>query len=488
MRIASAFRMTAFVLWGATAIGLGLGAGGCGSGGSSKGCDPVAQTGCDAGLTCAETTDGKDACFAPLLVRGMVTDLTTGGAVAGARVVALDANGSPASTVATTDSVGNYELNVDAVRNSDGTPAGNITLRADAAGYQTFPGGVRQALPIDVSHPTESALVLVVQSSLTNVGLLPLEAGAGTGAIHGKVEVPKDQAGVLVVAELGPTQGFSAIADRNGDYKIFNLSAGSYSVNGYAHGSNYDAGAATLAAGEDKEVDLSLNSQATASLSGNVQIVNPGAGNATSVILVVESTFNEALVRGENPPGLRAPDGGIAPDITGAFTITGIPSGRYVVLAAFEDDFLVRDPDTCIAGTSILHQAFASGDTVDLTDGFKITGSLDVIAPGASGPEAVSSATPTFTWKDDSSEDHYHLIVLDSFGNTVWDTVIPGSSGSNPVVAYNADGTGAGTGAALQSGQFYQFRVVSTKTTGGGGGSTCELSQTEDLKGVFSVP
>jgi hypothetical protein len=34
---------------------------------------------------------------------------------------------------------------------------------------------------------------------------------------------------------------------------------------------------------------------------------------------------------------------------------------------------------------------------------------------------------------------------------------------------------------------YYQFRVTSTKTQGGAGATTCELSRTEDLRGVFYV-
>jgi hypothetical protein len=33
----------------------------------------------------------------------------------------------------------------------------------------------------------------------------------------------------------------------------------------------------------------------------------------------------------------------------------GVPDGKYVALAAFENDGLVRDPDTSIGGTQIVH-------------------------------------------------------------------------------------------------------------------------------------
>ena len=130
----------------------------------------------------------------------------------------------------------------------------------------------------------------------------------------------------------------------------------------------------------------------------------------------------------------------------------------------------MRDPDTCIAGTAIVHQEFTSGQTIALSQGMKITGALDVISPGATGPEAVTSATPTFTWQDDSSEDNYHVTVVDSLGTEIWNTDIPGTSGTNPSVVY--------AGPALQQRTYYQFHAVSSK-------NHCELAQTEDLKGIF---
>ncbi len=458
----------------------GGGGGDSGALGSLVSCNTLTDDGCDEDLSCEFTDGGETGCFLPVVLSGNVFNLATGAAVEGARVVAMDANGSVASNVAVTDAEGNYELAVSVLRDTDGNPASgeSVTLRADAQSYQTFPGGVRQALPVDVTGATETDVTLskadafLLDTTLTDIGLIALEAGAPTASIYGTVEMPDTVKGTLVVAEFSSTKGYTAIADLEGNYRIFNLPAGNYTVQGYTQGSNYNAATAPLADGEELEKNLSLSDEGTATLSGSVQIVNAPGGSATSVILVVESTFNEALTRGEMPPGLRAPDPGTAPDITGAFTIEGIPAGIYVILAAFENDILVRDPDTCISGTDIIHQAFAAGQTVDLNEGFKITEALEVLSPGAGEPEAISTATPTFSWVDDSSEDQYDITLLDTFGNEVWAKAIAGSSGADPSVVYD--------GPALETGMYYQFKVVSSK-----GG--CELSQTEDLKGVFYI-
>lgn len=485
----SIFRV--FLLVALTCSFYSFGCGGGGSGGSGGlgdivACNAATNDGCETDLDCEYVTSGDTGCFEPIVLKGKVFNLASGAAIEGARVVALDANGSVASNVAVTNAEGNYEISPSVKRDAEGNPASgqSVTLRADAAGFQTFPGGVRQALPIDATAAVKAQVLwaksFVLQTALTDVGLIAFEAGAPTASIYGTAELPETIKGTLVVAELSATQGYTAIADLAGGYRIFNLPAGAYTVRGYTQGSNYNPAAVTLADAESKEANLTLSGYATATLNGSVQIVNPGSGDTTSVILAVESTFNENLVRGEMPPGLRAPSPGTDPNIKGSFTIEGIPAGRYVVLAAFENDYLVRDPDTCISGTDILHQEFTAGQTVDLSDGFKITGSLDVISPGAAGPEEVATTTPTFTWQDDSSEENYRVTVLDSFGNTVWQTTIPGVSSGNPSVTYDADGSGA----LLESGMFYQFKAVSTHTKGG---STCEISQTEDLKGVFYI-
>jgi hypothetical protein len=443
-------------------------------------CDPAAQTGCAVGLTCELVENGAPACFAPVVLRGTVTDLTTLGAVAGARVVALDANRAPASAVAVSGQDGSYALTIPSRRRADGTPSsGAVTLRADARAYQTFPAGVRFAVPIDLATATNVDGTFTLETSLTEVGLIRLPDGAGTGSIQGTVATPADRSGVLIVAETGAS-GASAVADLDGDFAIFNLDPGEYTVKAYARGQNYAPAPVTLAAGQDAQVSLDISGPATATVSGSVQTVNPGQGSATSIILIVESTFDPVLVRGDAPPGLRAPDPGLDPDVTGAFSISGVPDGNYVALAAYENDFLVRDPDLCISGTQIAHVSVQSGALASTAPSFKVTGSLDVMAPGASGPEEVPTATPTFSWNDDSSEDSYDVAVYDSFGNVVWQVTIPGVSGSAPQLTYGqtAGVTTTVPALPLEPGMYYQFRATSSK-------QGCSLSQTEDLKGVF---
>ena len=442
---------------------------------SSNACDPIAQTGCEEGQVCEEVVDGGTACFMPVVLRGTVFDLGDDAGIAGATIVALDPNRAPASTVAVTDASGDYEIRVARQRDVDGNPlVGDVTLRADAAGYQTFPGGIRQALPIELSSPVEEDGVLVVEAPTTSIGLIELPSGAGTNQIFGNVEVPSDSTGVLVVAETGggSPAGFTAIADREGVYRIFNLPDGDFSVLGYAQGVSYGAQEVTVNGGAEAEVDLALTNEPSGTVTGGVQIVNPGAGKGTSYILVVESTFDEALVRGETPPGLRAPGGTELID-SGSWIIEGVPAGSYKVLGAFENDRLVRDPDEGQGNTDVVRVDVTAGQSV-VAPSFKITGSLDVLSPGAEGPEEVSG-TPVFSWVDDSGEAGYHVEVFDTFGTLIWeDPEVPSASGSDPEVTYG--------GPPLEAGMYYQFRVTSYDV------NDRLLARTEDLKGVFFLP
>jgi hypothetical protein len=442
-------------------------------GGDDGPCDPVAQSGCDDGLVCEQVLDGEATCFAPVEVRGRVLDLADESGIEGARVVAVDVNGAAVSSVAVSGSDGTYALPISSQRSAEGVPSAfPVSLRAEAAGYQAFPGTVRQALPLDIGTAAADGDGFVVKSALTDIGLLAQD-NAPTGSIKGKVAIPDDHAGVLVVAESSGV-GFAGLVSRDGEYTVFNLPAGHYIVNAYSVGHVYTPAETDVAAGA-VTLDLALSGDAPGTLTGSVTFADAAGLSNTSVVAFIESTFDTTTGRGIAPPGLRSPRSG-APNITGAFSMEGVPPGRYVVVAAFENDGLVRDPDLCIAGTDDVHVVVTAGQTTVAPTSFKVTGALRVTAPGAEAAEEVIGV-PTFSWADDSSEDEYFVEVFDAFGQSVWTSTIPGVSGSMPSLVYG--------GPALSAGMYYQWRVTSRKTATGG---TCALSRSEDLRGVFFVP
>jgi hypothetical protein len=444
--------------------------------GNKDTCDPArGDEDCSGGQVCELVTDGDPMCFDPVVVAGIVYDTADGSPIEGALVVALDANGAPVTDVAVSDVAGAYRLGVPTERDADGNlTGGNVTLRASADGYQTFPGGIRTALPIDLATAVATDGELVVMNTATDIGLIAVPGGGGLASISGNVAAGT---GVLVVAELvGGGAGLSAVSDRDGDYTIFNVPDGDYQVRGYAADVQLVPADVTVAGADLTGVDLAVADTPLTTINGSVQIVNAPGGSTTSVVLVVASTFSATFARGEVPPGLRAPRTG-PPDVSGAFTITGVPDGSYAVLAAFENDGLVRDPDPAIAGTQIVFVDLPdpAGAVIDLADSFKVTEALVVLGPGVDAPEAVDAA-PTLSWVDDSSEDFYELRVYDALGSEVWFQMVPGASGTDLAIPY---------GGPLDPGMFYQFRATSFRTPGGVPGP---ISTTEDLRGVFFLP
>ncbi len=443
-------------------------------------CDPD-EAFCDTGLTCARVNDDDYRCFAPVAFRGQVSNSVTGDAIGDAQVIAIDEEGVAVSDVAITDDNGNYELEVPVARNEDGSPIDtNFTLRAAAQQYQPFPSGIRVALPINVSEATEDESRYVVESTLTDITLIPLDAGDLywiSGRVVALADGDSEVGGVLVVAK-GDSYAVSAVTDRSGRFTIFNVPEGEHRISGYAADIQIESETVSVAGDVLEGVELHELGEDTTTVSGNIQIVNAPGGARTSVILVVEDTFDPNAARGEVPRGLRAPRTG-KPDVTGDFVIENVPAGRYVVLAAYENDALVRDPDTNIGGTQFVTLEVNAGESdITLSDSFKVTEALEVLGPGVDTPEAVE-AKPTLRWADDSSEDWYEVRVFDAFGDEVWsDLMVPSVSGSSEVtLAYDGP---------LEPGMYYQFRVLSWRQPGNG--DAAPISATEDLRGVFYLP
>jgi len=427
---------------------------------------------CGGGLVC-ERIEGEDepGCFAPLVVRGRVFDLDSNGGIAAARVDAEEAGGRPVGDVATTASDGTFALRLPSVRkDGSGTPVGQtIKLGAAARDYAPFPGGLRVALPIDTAKAEKAADgAWVVSGGATSIGLDPLpEPMRGLATISGRVEQPRgdNSYGTVVTASDVSSRTITGRADARGAYVLFNVPADSWTIHAYRRGLNYHGDRVTVER-DDVTVDLKLANATTATLTGSVSIVS-GSG-ATSVVVALASDFDDELARGTLVPGLRAPKPGVAPNVTGAFQIEGIPDGHYVVLAAFENDGLVRDPDPDIAGTQIQRILVLNGE-VKTSPAFKVTSAVKMVGPGAGDAVESISGTPTFRWEAYPSAKSYLLELFDTYGRQVWTTTV-----SNTSAAYDGVET-------LESGLPYQWRVTAF------GNASNPISLTEDLRGVFQV-
>ncbi len=444
---------------------------------------------CEDGLVCEAVQGGEPACFAPVVIRGEVFDALDDSAVEGADVVALDVNGQAVTLTATTDAAGSYELQVPTIRDADGNVIeGSVTLRVDADTYVPFPKPPRFAIPVDLTVAVVDGDVLVVDNATTDVALFEVEDTSSLGTITGNVS-GDGVAGALVVAEQGGVAVATAIVDSNGGFTLYNVPVGvETSVVAYATGVHTPAATATIAAdGDTVNVSLAADTAGLATVEGSLNPVNApnfSGSDPTSVLLVVESTLSELTIAGYSPPGMRQ---ALTRDALN-FAIAGVPPGRYVVLAAFENDEVVRDPDLNQGGTSVRHievsdagvvtslQDPLSLDTEDL-NGIKVTDALETVFPGADGLEVVTTV-PTFEWSKDPGAANYELRIFDAYGELVYqDLAVPQPGGSGPV-SYDLVVDNFEIGTALVEGMIYQFRVFSSD-------GEYQLSSTEDLRGVF---
>lgn len=442
----------------------------CACGGPSE-CKLDDPKSCSTGQVCeAVTGRAKPLCFKPVQVKGTVTSQADGKPVSGAEVIATDELGIPAGTKATSASDGTYVLPVPSTRSDEkGTVAGRkVLLRASAQDFESFPGSVRVSLPIDTSAATHNPSdgPWLVQGPLTGISLVPVaDIKKNRPGIIGSVSLPANTT-ALVVAE--GTETFTALADQSGDFHLFNIAPGHYTVQAYTKGFNFTAATVDVVSSDVTGVSIAQAGTASTQVPGKVQLV-AGADNAgTSVVLAVESTFVSALGRGEVPPGLRTPDFGIAPDISGDFTLHGVPDGKYVLLAAFENDNNVRDPDPNIAGTQIPHLTVTNGAVTPSGISIKVTGAILMNGPGADGTVEPVSSTVTFGWHAYPSASTYAVQVYNSTGTKVWEQ----QSVSGTTVQYN--------GPALTSGQVYQWRATAY------GNNSNPISTTEELRGLFA--
>lgn len=441
-------------------------------------CDPDDQASCAAGQVCEQVGDDPKSleCLAPVLIKGRVTDAFDGVGLSGATVVALDANGAARTRVVLSADDGSYALPVSSKRRADKTPVEeSVVLRVAAADHQPFATAPRSALPIALAEarPADDESSFELQNAATDVALIPLpEAERGGATVVGTV-LGEQRAGVLVLSVVAGQAVSTAISDQTGSFTLFNVPTGAGVLEGYRAGAAFTPLEISTPASGLSNLELSPSLAKLSDVSGSINIVNAEGGLTTSVILVAASTFDPQAVRGEAPQGLRVAD------VSGSFTVKSVPPGRYAVLAAFENDRLVRDPDQNIAGTDVVFvDVGQSGGTVNLEQSFKITEALAVTAPASEGVARVAAGMVRLAFADDSSEDGYELRVYDAFGNLVKDEkALPRVTGQ-PNVEYQLDAK------SFTPGMLYQFRAFSFRETNG---KRTYISGTEDLKGVFEI-
>ncbi len=469
---------------------------------------------CSQGFRCEPVADGEgeSVCAVPLQVRGEVLNALTGEPVHGALIIALDGEGIAVSDAVTSDAQGRYEVELVAGRQPDGQLATSVayTLQVSAQDYAPYPFGVRSATPLD---PAQSVLEtrddadegtrLVLESTATRVELFQLaltddekdedkdedededededaklaEPGSG-GTIRGALRAPAGALqlppGTLVVAEGAETPAPYGIVDRSGRFTIFNVPAGTVAVSAYRSGLEVAPLTVDIAAGDIQEIELmgAVGDEAAGRVTGVVSIIDAAAAERI-VALIPSAVLHPGLGRGPIPVGMRSTALGATADAAAEFTIAGVPSGRYTVVASIDDDGLVTLSESAAREVEV-----AGGEESLLPQRLDLTGALTVLSPApleGDVPPRVGGK-PTFTFADDPDEAGYIVRIYDGRGELTWEktNVKSVTDAATVEVPYR--------GKALTSGMWYQFTAIAVADKKD---EATALSRSEDRRGVF---
>ncbi len=384
-------------------------------------------------LSCSDDEDVAVTGF----VEGQITDANTGLALSNVSIIVFDANtNAPVGNVLTSDMEGNYSIELE---------PGTYFIKLDKQGYNRVPviGISPIAFNINAGATFEKP-VEMFPSSLTNAGF-----------ISGKVNVGSDALpGALIVAYDG-TNGFSSISDESGDYSIFNVPPGDYTVEAFMinHNSN--------------EINVSVSPD-TETSSANLQLSEGASGQVSGQISFLATQNQEVDVAlthpgtGETIPGL------ITRTSNFVYSITGVPDGLYIGRATYENDTKVVDPDRIVKfGEPTVN---VDGSAVELD--FDVTGAVSLVGPSndLSNAQPVSSGvSPVFEWTPYPSTSDYVIEVVNSDGKVIWggfdtdnllmtkNVVIPSEQTS---ITFNSDGKALED---LQPGKIYRWRVYASK-------------------------
>jgi len=410
----------------------------------------------------------------PTVVRGLVFDAETEAAIAGASAVIIDSGTmAAAAPVAITNAAGEFSQEIVL---AEGQSNLGFTVRVSAAGYRPFPEPpLRPAIPDSVDRGHTSAVVpvaLIADASLQ-----------GLGSISGKVlRSGIGESGMLVVA-ASASDSCSTVTDTDGFYALRNVADGTWDVaalkadltRGEASGVQVSGGA------EVTGVDLLVAADPPGWVTGTCNFVAGGSPPASVVLFYPGTT--------EAVPGLGV-------ETSGAFAIEGVPDGTYDVLATFDNDCNVLDPDTHLAHTAVQRITVAGGE-VALDDPFNITDAIDLTGVWGGDEcdrddgtittaEFVEGETVTFTWAAyPGSTEGYAIEVIDVMGNVVWGGFeadgLPRQRFAKEILQVDYAGD------ALKPGLSYRWMLWALANDKDAPYGFRYISSSENLRGLFEV-
>jgi len=411
-------------------------------------------------FSCGKDDDDKKATTGKLT--GVITDYISSETLTDVHIIVFNATtNAPTDFSGVTDSEGSYSFDLE---------PGVYYLKLSKQGYTDIPAIGVSPVTVTVELDTEvESNYKMQQSAVLNGGYI-----TGTVTSEGN-----GLGGVLVVASNG-TIGCSSVTDADGNYYIYNVPAGTYSVQGLIAGYNsIELNIEVVENTENSDSDIELTTGATGILSGSVTFLATENG-------IVDVTLTHPLTK-ETIPGLTTETVGTT------YTLNNIPDGTYIARASYANDTYVVDPDWIVKNGEPVVTLDGSATTLD----FSVTGAVEVVSPASdtetAKPAEITETAPVFTWTAYSSVSDYIIEVSDVNGNVIWGgfTNESGTITKNIIIAksqlsiqYNADGNAS---EELQEGNTYRWKVYASKDDTKEATGWKLISVSEEQKGLFTI-
>jgi hypothetical protein len=345
-------------------------------------------------------------------------------------------------------------------------PQGTYQVRVTAQGYDPVPAIGMAGIPIVVGDTMVTSSIALTKSIVQNAGW-----------VEGELTDFDDTIGALITLE-GNSMIITTNTANDGDFIIHNVPAGSYIISAQLAGYSKVVDTIEVVESMETEVSLSLITETGYVVSGTISFLATDNGEVD--VSLVDSS-SEVVV-----PGLQSVTTG------GAFSISNVPVGTYLLRATYEIDSIVVDPDWIIKNG----EPYITVTNANVTQDLSVTGAVILMAPAidsAGGtPKVVTSLTPTFEWTPYSSSSDYVIEVRDIDGNILWggiskpealfvkNIVIPSSQTS---IIYNSDSKAV----ALVNGETYRWKIFASKNDTKEPEGWKLISSSEEAQGVFTV-
>jgi hypothetical protein len=329
---------------------------------------------------------------------------------------------------------------------------GTFSIRAAAQDYMPVPPNNQDAVPFEIiAGETTTQLIDLTEHPDSGT------TGQISGSVWTSMPDPNGLSGVLVVAkDANQNLTASTITGPDGDYMLYNVHPGSYTLEVYLAGYRelFDpVKIDVVIAGEIYVAEeIVMEEHANADIYGHVSFLAVENG-VVDITLIHPDTLDTI-------PGLSTYN-----DLNNTYRLEGVPPGTFIAWASFRNDGYVMDPDR-ISKFGLPRVTFTA-DSTDQEQNFEVTDAVSIIAPTNDEdlvvPVEVNTSTPTFEWEKYPSAKEYIIEAFNSNGETIWGGFDANGLVSHPQigqaessVVFNFAGSAI---AELQNGETYRWKI-----------------------------